>query len=568
MKTKNLLSIFAGCCGLFAASCCVGGEETLVWSSTDVRYPYDWSGPVDESNPFPYPVWRGETANAQAFFRTDTDIKGVRAEVKNLRNGRYSIPDSCVSAHFLTYIMADVLADGHWQCGKRPKGMFDSLLVADIIDIDTVRDVPKCRMQPLWVSVDVPSDAEPGVYKGKLVLSGGVKAILPFEIEVSDRVLPPASQWKFHLDLWQNPYAIARYHNVELWSNAHFDLMRPVMEILAKAGQKVVTTTIIDRPWNGQTYDAFGSMVTRVRHKDGSWSYDYSVFDKWVEFMEEIGIDSQINCFSLIPWTLKFDYIDAGTGEMNYIQAAPGTREYRIYWSRFVADFVNHLRDKGWYEKTMIAMDERPLEAMKAALDVIRSVAPDMKVSLAGDFHAEIESELSDLCIPFRSSYPEGVIERRRSEGKITTFYTCCAESHPNMFVVSPPAEAAWLPWRALAIDCDGYLRWAYNSWPFDPLVDTRFREWPAGDCFMVYPGGRSSVRMEKLIEGIQDYEKARILRNEWIESGDNERLAALDSALSHFTEEEILEAGAEKAVAGARAVIAGHIQNCAVTND
>ena len=230
---------------------------------------------------------------------------------------------------------------------------------------------------------------------------------MPFSLEVADRILPPPSEWKFHLDLWQNPYSVARYHDVRLWSQEHFDLMRPVMKILADAGQKSVTATILDRPWNGQTFDAFGSMVTKIKNADGSWTYDYSVFDRWVEFMESVGIDSQINCYSMIPWALKFDYIDGSTGEKAYLEAEPGSTAYKAYWSPFISDFAGHLRDKGWFEKTMIAMDERPLESMVAALDVIRSAEPEFKVSLAGNFHEEIEKDIYDLCIPFRASYPE-----------------------------------------------------------------------------------------------------------------------------------------------------------------
>ena len=38
----------------------------------------------------------------------------------------------------------------------------------------------------------------------------------------------------------------------------------------------------------------------------------------------------------------------------------------------------------------------------------------------------------------------------------------------------------------------DGYLRWAYNSWPLEPLLDSRFRSWAGGDTYLVYPGARS----------------------------------------------------------------------------
>ena len=61
-----------------------------------------------------------------------------------------------------------------------------------------------------------------------------------------------------------------------------------------------------------------------------------------------------------------------------------------------------------------------------------------------------------------------------------------------------------------------GYLRWAYNNWVKDPLRDSRFRTWPAGDLYQIYPGPRTSIRFEKFIEGIQDFEKIRILREEF----------------------------------------------------
>ena len=166
---------------------------------------------------------------------------------------------------------------------------------------------------------------------------------------------------------------------------------------------------------------------------------------------------------------------------------------------------------------------------------------------------SEIEKEIYDLCIPFRASYPEGVIERRRSEGKVTTYYTCCAEAYPNTFMASSPSEASWIAWRALAADCDGYLRWAYNSWTEDPVRDARFRTWAAGDCYLVYPEGRSSVRMERLAEGIQDCEKIRILSEEWHASGDEKKLSALKDVLAGFTFAELSNEGAEKAVIRAK---------------
>ena len=102
----------------------------------------------------------------------------------------------------------------------------------------------------------------------------------------------------------------------------------------------------------------------------------------------------------------------------------------------------------------------------------------------------------------------------------------------------------------------DGYLHWAYNKWGEDPLNDTRAIAAPAGDRFIVYPDCRSSVRFEKTIEGVQDYEKACILEAEWTESGNTDKLAKLRAALSRFTPEDIAANGAEPAVYQAKMVL------------
>jgi len=66
-----------------------------------------------------------------------------------------------------------------------------------------------------------------------------------------------------------------------------------------------------------------------------------------------------------------------------------------------------------------------------------------------------------------------------------------------------------------------------------NPLQDSRWKRYPAGDLFQFYPGPRTSIRFEKLIEGIQDFEKIRILREQFEEGGNEEGLRALDNALS-----------------------------------
>ncbi len=531
------------------------------WGSTDVRYPKKNIPALKPTLTWKTKAWKGERVNAQAVISTQKKITNATFECSDLKSGSEIIPSSSIDVSFVRYVMVDELnKDGKGACGHRPnRADWDSSMVADILDKVKLLDIEANTTQPLWVKVWVPQGTKAGKYKGVLTVSGDdIKAVnLRLEVEVSKRELPAPKDWTFHLDLWQNPYSVARYHNLPLWSKEHFDAMRPLMKFLADAGQKSVTTTIMHKPWNGQTFDHFDSMVGKYKSVDGKWSYDYTVFDKWVTFMmDEIGIDLQISCYTMIPWALNFDYIDQATNRLLYIQAKPGDALYADYWGSFLKDFSRHLREKGWFDKTIISMDERDPEAMQEAIKVIKKADPEFKISYAGSYHEELQADLYDLCIPYGQFFPEQVLKERQAKGQISTVYTCCPEPRPNTFTFSPPAEATWLSWHVMAGNYDGYLRWAYNSWTEKPLLDSRFITWAAGECYMMYPGSRSSIRIERLIEGIQDFEKVQILKKELSEKGNQKKLNELNEIISTFVDDNLNAENAATMVNKARALI------------
>lgn len=513
------------------------------WGATDVRYKKLNVPDVKATGTLRLKAWKGERVNAQAVLWTQKELEGAEIAVSELKNGSSVIPASAVNTYFVRYVMTDELnKDGSGGCGPREnKAEWDSSMVADVLDIVRVREVQARSTQPVWLNVWVPADARPGKYKGTLTVSGkNFEAMkLPFEIEVVNRTLPEPQKWALHLDLWQNPYAVARYYQVPLWSKEHFDAMRPIMKMLANVGQRAITASIMHKPWAGQTEDHYDSMIFRMKKLDGTWVYDYTVFDKWVEFMmNEVGIKDLISCYTMIPWALSFDYFDQATNRVQFIKAAPGEEAYAEYWGTFLKDFSRHLREKGWFEKTAISMDERPMEAMREAIKVIKAADPEFKITLAGNYHEEIQGDLYYLSIPYGNQFPEEVKAERERKGQISTVYTCCTEAFPNTFTFSEPAEAAWTVLHAVAGGYDGYLRWAVNSWPMDPLRDSRFRTWAAGDTYSIYPGPRSSIRFERLVEGLQDCEKIHILREELAAKGANGKLKKLNAKLSEFTPE------------------------------
>ena len=492
-------------CGLHGA----WGMPDLVYSRSEV--------PQNLTEEYKAAAWRGEKVSAQIVLWTAKDLKCVECEVSDFVAGDATLPASIAKTHFVRYTLADKV-DKSCRCG-RPNG-HPAILQADMLDNIEAMNIEANTARPIWITVDVPHDAKAGTYKATVKVShcglGSVK--LPLEIEVIDEVLAEPSDWKFHLDLWQHPSAVARAAGVEVWSDEHFEIMRPLMKMLADAGQKVITANLNRDPWGYQCFDDYEAMIYWYRYDNG-WKYDYTIFDKWIEYMMELGINKQINCYSILPWRTIIDFQDmrstAKDNRLRQIKAEPGTPAFEEVWGPFLKDFTNHLREKGWLHITNIAIDERAPKDMDEAARVIKKYAPELGFAMA-DNHDSYKryTNMRDVCVGQRHSLmlPEE-IAARRAKGDVSTFYVCCSTLFPNAFTNSQPYESELLCAYALAHDYDGMLRWAYNSWPARPEFDSRFRRWASGDTYIVYPDARSSVRFERLIDGIELFEKVHALR-------------------------------------------------------
>lgn len=209
-------------------------------------------------------------------------------------------------------------------------------------------------------------------------------------------------------------------------------------------------------------------------------------------------------------------------------------------------------------------MDERPHAIMVKLLAFLQQTAPDLKIASAINYAKEDGSaDLYDTSVflSHADSIDQEYLESRHRSGQKTTFYVCLSPAKPNTFPHSPPAESAWQGIHAAALNYSGFLRWAYCSWVEDPFLDTDHpaKGWPAGDCFLVYPGARTSIRFERLRDGIQAYEKIRLLRLRAAGSNNPEVVTArneLEAALRATTRQAAVRDGAADSVNRVQAAI------------
>lgn len=412
--------------------------------------------------------------------------------------------------------------------------------------MEVVEDVERISIvgsAAVYVTAAVPKGIPAGIYTGKVLVevNGQEPCAGDIEIEVADVDLPDVHDWSFFLNVWANPGTIARWHNVEMWSDEHFALMKPYIEDLASHGQKTAVVPICYQPWGTQTYDPFpNAVVWKKRGED--YEFDFSIFGRYVELHEACGIDRAIHCYSVVqgPGGRRdsgIGYIDVETGEYKILETEIGDEQWTVAWGGFFTAFRDYLSQKGWLDKVYIAFDEKPEDIMTPVMAMLAEHAPDFKIALAANTRSDSFARIEDLCLS--GSFDEkGIAEfcpaERNAMGVaellepgntcaiskacpdkvITTYYVCCGPAFPNTFVFSPLVESRMLGWLSAQGGYDGFLRWSYNDWSHNPYLHPEYAPFPTGDVHFIYPGPDgpvSSLRWEQLRESIQDYELAML---------------------------------------------------------
>ncbi|NLE13482.1 MAG: DUF4091 domain-containing protein [Clostridiales bacterium] len=420
----------------------------------------------------------------------------------------------------------------------------DALLSTDTLEIPA--DTPTA----VYIEAAIPASAEAGSYPLKLRLFGGklfederLLGEACAEIEVLDYILHDTKFNKFHLDLWQHLSNIARKAEVPLWSDEHFTVIEGYVRSLGELGQKAVTLIVTDAPWAGQGCfrekefpgNLFEySIVPVCRNADGSFEYDYSIMQRYIDLCAAYGIDRELSVYGICgtwkaedegfgrlapdyPDALRIRYLDRADGCYKYMRTAAEIDGY-------IAALEQYFVTTGQIDRVRIAADEpADIEAYRAILAHLGEIAPEFRFKAAIN-HPEFVSEFGEEVYDFAPSYGSLCTKfneldnyRRTMKGKRFLYYICCGPSFPNNFLDSDLTESLYLGVMASYAQFDGLLRWSYTVWNDDPRADLRYGSWRAGDTCLVYPqkNGRPllTLRWKALKRAITIYELLETLR-------------------------------------------------------
>jgi hypothetical protein len=375
------------------------------------------------------------------------------------------------------------------------------------------------RARAIWLTVYVPKNTQPGTYSAKIQINADGQSVqVPLSIRVHNVTLP--DKRKLMISNWFFPEIIARVHGLTEWSEPHWKMLNVYAHFMADHRQTSALTPTL-------------ALVKRGKDAEGRPTFDFTDFDRWVELFKKAGFTmfeggglgqtapSDRAQYEAVPVGLASDMvIDAKTN------VRLDSEQYKQFVSEFFPALQGHLKAKGWLGIYYQHLCDEPSPNTAASYNkfaaLVKHYAPKIKV-LEACMAKEVAGSVNVWVVqPQHYDQFRDFLEGRRRAGDTLWFYTCCGPRglYPNRFIDFPLLDVRLMHWENFKFSLPGYLHWGFNFWRGDPFNGLE-KEWedgtflPAGDTHIVYPGANgplSSIRLEAMRDGIEDYELLKLL--------------------------------------------------------
>ncbi|MGC9454326.1 MAG: glycoside hydrolase domain-containing protein [Phycisphaerae bacterium] len=282
------------------------------------------------------------------------------------------------------------------------------------------------RTVPVWLLVDIPENQRPGWYTTELKLqANGHGFSVPVQVLVTGYRMPESRDYEHStIVLTQSPKSVALHYGVEPWSQEHWRLLEPSLELLGQVGNDVVTVPVIlsNFPAAGRPHPPDRSehestwrlpLVRWVRTADGL-EPDFSILRRFLDLYEKHAGPPE--ALSLWVWEpassreVARAYEGTGQETVEHEPKAPvlvevwdpqtgETEKQEVpafldegaeeFWKPFFDGVREVVTERGWDERTIVlglGSDVRP--GSKTA-DRIRDWAPYARWDLLSHFSAD-----------------------------------------------------------------------------------------------------------------------------------------------------------------------------------
>ena len=388
-----------------------------------------------------------------------------------------------------------------------------------------------------WVKVDIPKDTVPGKYTVTVNITPtndererGKSFDLheTMEIEVISAVKEPQ---KLIYTRWFHADCVAIQHGVEIYSEAHWELIEKYIAAAADVGVNMILVPIHTPPLDTAigTARPCVQLVDIEKTKDG-YVFSFEKFKRFIDICKKNGIQYFEMAHLFSQWGAKCapNIMVTENGKKDYMfgwHVAADSDEYVDFLKQYIAALSKELDREEISQNTYFHISDEPapdnMDRYKTASDIIRPLIGQSKTFDALSNYVFYEKGLVECPVTFVKKIHNFLEHDVPNQW----LYYCCVaqEVFTNCYLAMPSYRVRILGYLLYKYDIKGFLHWGLNfyysklsKYPINPYLTTSAEGvYPSGEPYIVYPskdGVYPSIRGEVTYEAIQDMDICRTL--------------------------------------------------------
>lgn len=392
------------------------------------------------------------------------------------------------------------------------------------------------EVQPIWVTVDVPKDLKPGNYRIAIdfFAEGTNNAKVTANLKVWDFALPDQTHLK--TSFWYATYQLSEYY--------------PEIREIWQTEKKFLKMALDNRitPINYQT-EVEGNDLVRISLDPSKhiYHFDFDGMKKRLHFIFEEN-EKKGNLINVLDHLYsRGTNILVDNGTRRAIKSfKPLSSEFEDFTTQYLSAWKSFLMENGWSRYAYIGYLDEPGEddykSAKWLYPIVKKVAPEWNTVSALNYKPSLPElkDYIDIMIPgFYTAFDSSTVnyfKELEDKGREIWGYVCNKTSCIDFQGID---HRIW-PWMCWKYDLKGFFYWGILNWVQDEgpakkkemFVKEQKNRWPykskwesmdivkgaAGDGYLIYPSPEgdpwSSIRLENIRDGIEDYEYFYMLRN------------------------------------------------------
>jgi len=377
--------------------------------------------------------------------------------------------------------------------------------------------IPTTSTQALRMEIPIGKDFPVGkqLFTIHITSKGQVKK-LEFTVNVYPVEIPPVNQSHLNYVNWLSIGNICNDHQVELWSEPFWGMLRKYAQLMARGRQN--------------TFWFIWSDFFRF-NPDGTVAEFYGPrLDRYIStFLSEGLTTIQGAPFSRRhDWSTDAFLVAVPTSDGHEISAVSeeGQKIIRSMAEPILALMKKNDWESRWYQGVFDEPTDEYVDRYKTTVELLKSMKPDLRI-LEATMTVSLSGIVNCWC-PQVQEYQknQSFFEQRKAAGDAVWVYTCLAPGGPwiNRLIDMERLRQVYVGWACAKYDLQGFLHWGFNMHsgkPYEELVRKHMGPngyLPAGDSHIVYPGKNgpvSSQRFEAHRIGMEDYELLCLLKKQ-----------------------------------------------------